>query len=970
MGRERIFWKPGQRMTLGGTEYQIEYVEGYGNSAVVYRAFYEDALNRGGIHQVLIKELYPRDPRGWLGRTPDGTVVCAPEGEEFFRDHKRNFYRGNQVNLDLLKESPGQISGNLNSYEAYGTFYSVLTLHGGKTLEELLCEGKKIRTLEEAAKMTCRILETLGCFHKNGILHLDISPDNILVLEHQVLLIDYSSVWSVERESGETVLFSMKEGYSSPEVRLRQEAEVGPASDLYSVGAVFFRILTGRRLTEEESAGKGLRKALPPELEIFRGEAHTAVYKTWEIIRKSLQGLARKRYRSTEEMAGAVQELIRRIRFSGVTESSLWEGSKRAWLTSGAGLGGGHAQADEFPLIPQNILKEAGETRRDSLIRELEEGSCFLLTGSGGMGKSRFLREIWRQGIEKYDPKAPVTCCVSLADYQTAAGEADYIKDSLLAQINMGEEPLSREDGLLALDRIWSGEKGTRVILLLDGLNEAGGDRSSLLREIEELGKKPGVGILLTDRTREVKEYAASDFQVLELSPFPPAQVRVCLREKGIPVPEDEKSLALLGNPMMLSLYCRLEGEKSDAGRLTEKELIQSYLKDICRQELKSCSGDMPEQLRRKYVISFLLPEIAWEMQKKRKILLSLEELLQVASRNYQALHRKTFGLANQEYLGRSRSMLQDIDSPQEWFDYSVTEQLAAGLNLLVKTEKGNYRLVHEKYMDPLAWTFRKNRERELPYRKRAFRRKAAAFLAAAALLLAAGGYVLSKLGGEEYTQEQIRANQGAIQRLIINLANLDIMLESQYEVLEDAQSQGVLEKNPIDTLLLEDLILQKKEALVRYQTMVGENTDWMEDLAQAESSVPLDTLRSLYLRPAQMGDFLEAALTHLEEGLCKEDSPYKTAEQREPLAQTYREYLDAYAKVCYLELSRILMEMDPENRQEGYEAIASTQVFSKLHLDGSLRGETAEELEQLLDSAQQVLKQAAGEMRMQNYEV
>lgn len=195
-------------------------------------------------------------------------------------------------------------------------------------------------------------------------------------------------------------------------------------------------------------------------------------------------------------------------------------------------------------------------------------------------------------------------------------------------------------------------------------------------------------------------------------------------------------------------------------------------------------------------------------------------------------------------------------------------------------------------------------------------------------------------------------------------------MLESQYEVLEDAQSQGVLEKNPIDTLLLEDLILQQKEALVRYQTMVGENTDWMEDLAQAESSVPLDTLRSLYLRPAQMGDFLEAALTHLEEGLCREDSPYKTAEQREPLAQTYREYLDAYAKVCYLELSRILMEMDPENRQEGYEAIASTQVFSKLHLDGSLRGETAEELEQLLDSAQQVLKQAAGEMRMQNYEV
>ena len=314
--------------------------------------------------------------------------------------------------------------------------------------------------------------------------------------------------------------------------------------------------------------------------------------------------------------------------------------------------------------------------------------------------------------------------------------------------------------------------------------------------------------------------------------------------------------------------------------------------------------------------------------------------------------------------------MLRDIQSPQEWFDYAVTEQLTSGLNLLLKTEKGNYRLAHEKYREPLAGNFRRNRERELPYRKRALLRKAAALLAAAALVLPAGGYAVMRLGGGRVSQEEMAANKGAVQRLMMNLTNLDIMLNGQYLVLEDAQSQGVLERDPIDTALLEGLIRQQKEELGRYQAMTGENTDWIEALIEAGSSVPVDTLQSLYLRPVQMGSFLEKALTHLEEGLCSEDSPYRTAEQREPLAETYREYLDAYGKVCYLELSRVLMEMDEENRQEAYEALSATQVFSKLHLDGSLRGDTREEVEGLLDSAGQVLNQAAGQMRMQNYEV
>ncbi|MCD8327415.1 MAG: hypothetical protein LUC90_12310 [Lachnospiraceae bacterium] len=53
------------------------------------------------------------------------------------------------------------------------------------------------------AGILIKILDALDCFHQNGFLHLDISPDNILLLKEDALLIDYNSVWSLngnERE--------------------------------------------------------------------------------------------------------------------------------------------------------------------------------------------------------------------------------------------------------------------------------------------------------------------------------------------------------------------------------------------------------------------------------------------------------------------------------------------------------------------------------------------------------------------------------------------------------------------------------------------------------------------------------------------------------------------------------------------------------------------------------------------------
>ena len=134
MDQYRSARPPGSLLELGGTVYRLEAVEGCGSSAVVYRATYRDQLNRDATHQVFLKELCPVCPQGGVRRGADGSVICEGPGRSVMEEARRRFRMGNQVNLELLGLDPAATAGNLNSYEAYGTYYSVLAVHGGENL--------------------------------------------------------------------------------------------------------------------------------------------------------------------------------------------------------------------------------------------------------------------------------------------------------------------------------------------------------------------------------------------------------------------------------------------------------------------------------------------------------------------------------------------------------------------------------------------------------------------------------------------------------------------------------------------------------------------------------------------------------------------------------------------------------------------------------------------------------------------
>ena len=205
MRENRTTLEIGAKIKLGENQYEILGIVGAGSNAIVYHAQYPDQMQSDCNHQVLIKELFPYTTDGSIYRAEGGEQIVVEErGKEYFQLHKHSFYIGNKTHMAHLWENPEAAGGNINSYEKNGTLYSVYSYDGGISLEQYLEENKKI-DLEQSCTMIQNLLDVLATFHNSGVLHLDISPDNILLLpllkgkkeiQRRILLIDYNSSWN------------------------------------------------------------------------------------------------------------------------------------------------------------------------------------------------------------------------------------------------------------------------------------------------------------------------------------------------------------------------------------------------------------------------------------------------------------------------------------------------------------------------------------------------------------------------------------------------------------------------------------------------------------------------------------------------------------------------------------------------------------------------------------------------------
>lgn len=247
---------------------------------------------------IAIKEFYPN---GYVTREGDVTsMVSVYRGTnmEAISKWKSNFIREART-LAKCSHLSG-IVGVKDFFEENGTAYIAMEYLEGMTLKAYVksCGGKVevnslLKTLEP-------VMTSLAKVHESGLIHRDISPDNIMLLENgNMKLLDFGAARDYSAEDEKSLSVLLKPGYA-PEEQYRTRGKQGPWSDVYAFAATIYKCITGvtppesmERMREDDlKKPSELGIAISPQME--------------EALLKGMAVYAENRYQSMAEFMNAL----------------------------------------------------------------------------------------------------------------------------------------------------------------------------------------------------------------------------------------------------------------------------------------------------------------------------------------------------------------------------------------------------------------------------------------------------------------------------------------------------------------------------------------------------------------------------------------------------------------------------------------------------------------------------------------
>ena len=224
---------------------------------------------------VAVKEYYPN---GAVMRETSVTmdvVSCDGETGSRFRNNKERFLREAKM-LARFSQVP-QIVQVKNFFLANNTAYIVMEYVEGITLKQYVKEHGGKLSVEETFTILGPVVEALCKVHKAGLVHRDISPDNIMMLpQGGAKLLDFGAVRDVGAASVDKGLTKsteaiLKQGYA-PIEQYQKRGSLGPWTDVYALCATMYYCMTGqvppdapeRLLGDEDLNWQGLIPELTP----------------------------------------------------------------------------------------------------------------------------------------------------------------------------------------------------------------------------------------------------------------------------------------------------------------------------------------------------------------------------------------------------------------------------------------------------------------------------------------------------------------------------------------------------------------------------------------------------------------------------------------------------------------------------------------------------------------------------------
>lgn len=277
--------------------------------------------------------------------------------------------------------------------EVNGWRYMASEFVKGNTLSNLI--KQKTLSLLQTLEIALQVVSALAVAHKNGIVHRDIKPDNLMVREDNLVkILDFGIAKLIEDKTQSITLTGAIIGtphYMSPEQAEGDKPDT--RTDLWSFGAVFYEMLTG----EKAFAGNTLSEIIvslmiktpksiceinpeiPPEIET--------------IVNKLLSKNREDRYQSADDVVIILQSVKKQLEL----KADLREVNVDV------------SSPNKSPQSPNNLVEDLSSiVGRENEVNEIcdllrkEEIRLLTLTGIGGTGKTRLSQKVANEMIAEF----------------------------------------------------------------------------------------------------------------------------------------------------------------------------------------------------------------------------------------------------------------------------------------------------------------------------------------------------------------------------------------------------------------------------------------------------------------------------------------------------------------------------------------------------------------------------------------
>jgi WD40 repeat protein/tRNA A-37 threonylcarbamoyl transferase component Bud32 len=303
--------------------------------------------------------------------------------------------------------------------EHEGQHYYVMGLVEGPSLAARVRE----RPLppREAAGLMRQVAEAVAYAHGRGIIHRDLKPGNVLLdRDGRPKVTDFGLAKIVQDDSNLTITGQVlgTPAYMSPEQAAGKSPEVGPAADVYSLGATLYCLLTGRPPFQAASSAETLRQVLQQE-PVSPRQLNRAVDRDLETIcLKCLQKEVPRRYGSATELA---EDLGHWLAHEPIAARPVGR-AERAWrwccrnplaaillAVTAVSLLAGTAVSIAFGLQARDEAARARDREQEAVAaRQLSDASLYV-------AEFQLAQQAWRDGrvdavlrqLEALKPKGP-----------------------------------------------------------------------------------------------------------------------------------------------------------------------------------------------------------------------------------------------------------------------------------------------------------------------------------------------------------------------------------------------------------------------------------------------------------------------------------------------------------------------------------------------------------------------------------